>query len=340
MSMRTVNTTLLALLVLQWLSGLGSYFVGSEGSRWVVWAHAVGGMAIAVLLGWKGGVILDSLSRQGLGWWAAPSLLLLALLLLVLVSGLWWSLARPPDLAGYSLLTAHVILSLLMAGLLFPHAGKLRPTARPRDYLRRRGLSRRAALLGGGAAAWGLAEVGSLALALPGAERRFTGSYEVEGSGQNFPRTAWLFDDPDPIDIDRWRLQVDGLVERSASFPTAALGESTSLEAVLDCTGGWYARRTWQGVPLRRLLDDAGPRPGACSIVVTGVTGYSRRFSLATARRALLATHVADEPLTHGHGAPLRLVVPGRRGFDWVKWVVRVEVSTVPAWWNWPLPLR
>ena len=28
------------------------------------------------------------------------------------------------------------------------------------------------------------------------------------------------------------------------------------------------------------------------------------------------------------HGAPLRLVAPGRRGFQWVKWVVAINVTS------------
>ena len=54
----------------------------------------------------------------------------------------------------------------------------------------------------------------------------------------------------------------------------------------------------------------------------------------------LLATHVAGRPLLGGHGGPARLVVPGRRGFWWVKWVVAVEVSDEPWWWQPPLPLQ
>jgi DMSO/TMAO reductase YedYZ molybdopterin-dependent catalytic subunit len=56
---------------------------------------------------------------------------------------------------------------------------------------------------------------------------------------------------------------------------------------------------------------------------------------VAEAREALLATHVGGERLSHGHGFPLRLVAPGRRGFQWVKWVERVEVRERgdPAQW-------
>ena len=50
-------------------------------------------------------------------------------------------------------------------------------------------------------------------------------------------------------------------------------------------------------------------------------------FALIATACVVLATHVGGEPLTHGHGAPCRLVVPGHRGFQWVKWVSRVEVT-------------
>ena len=50
---------------------------------------------------------------------------------------------------------------------------------------------------------------------------------------------------------------------------------------------------------------------------------------------ALLATHAGGDPLSHGHGRPLRLVAPDRRGFQWVKWVESVEVRTAPDPGQW-----
>jgi len=59
-------------------------------------------------------------------------------------------------------------------------------------------------------------------------------------------------------------------------------------------------------------------------------TGYRWGFALQDAHGLLLATHVGGQPLSHDHGAPIRLVVPGARGFQWVKWVQRVELHQDP----------
>ncbi|NUR17262.1 MAG: molybdopterin-dependent oxidoreductase, partial [Dermatophilaceae bacterium] len=44
--------------------------------------------------------------------------------------------------------------------------------------------------------------------------------------------------------------------------------------------------------------------------------------------------------LSAGHGGPVRLVAPGRRGFWWVKWVDRVGVDDRPSWSQPPFPLQ
>jgi DMSO/TMAO reductase YedYZ molybdopterin-dependent catalytic subunit len=53
----------------------------------------------------------------------------------------------------------------------------------------------------------------------------------------------------------------------------------------------------------------------------------------------LLATGAGGVSLSAGHGYPLRLVAPGRRGFWWVKWVDRIELASAPPWWQPPFPL-
>ena len=54
---------------------------------------------------------------------------------------------------------------------------------------------------------------------------------------------------------------------------------------------------------------------------------------------SLVGGGMAHEPLAAGHGAPVRLVAEGRRGFWWVKWVSRVDIDNLPPWWQPPLPL-
>jgi DMSO/TMAO reductase YedYZ molybdopterin-dependent catalytic subunit len=88
------------------------------------------------------------------------------------------------------------------------------------------------------------------------------------------------------------------------------------------------------------VLDRAGIKASARSLAVESTSGYGRRFSLAEARHLLLATQVADQPLDHVHGFPLRLVAVKHRGFDWVKWVGRIRLNETSEIWQPPVPLQ
>jgi DMSO/TMAO reductase YedYZ molybdopterin-dependent catalytic subunit len=139
-----------------------------------------------------------------------------------------------------------------------------------------------------------------------------------------------------PAVPDDWRLEVVA-AGRSRFWQLADLSAyGDAVRATLDCTGGWYATQDWAGVRLDRLLD--GPAKG--SLKVTSVTGYHRLLPASEASRLWLATDAGGQPLSAGHGAPLRLVAPGRRGFWWVKWVTRVEVIDTPVWLQSPFPTQ
>jgi DMSO/TMAO reductase YedYZ molybdopterin-dependent catalytic subunit len=60
-------------------------------------------------------------------------------------------------------------------------------------------------------------------------------------------------------------------------------------------------------------------------VAVISTTGHRIVLPLEDAETAVLATQVGGEPISPGHGYPVRLVVPGRRGYHWVKWVARIE---------------
>jgi DMSO/TMAO reductase YedYZ molybdopterin-dependent catalytic subunit len=61
-------------------------------------------------------------------------------------------------------------------------------------------------------------------------------------------------------------------------------------------------------------------------VVVRSVTGWATALGRSDLDRALLATGVAGGLLPIANGAPCRLVVPDRRGLDWVKWVAEIEI--------------
>jgi DMSO/TMAO reductase YedYZ molybdopterin-dependent catalytic subunit len=75
------------------------------------------------------------------------------------------------------------------------------------------------------------------------------------------------------------------------------------------------------------VLDAAGAAPEARLVHVRSVTGWSVALEPHELTDALLATHVAGEALPAANGAPCRLVAPGRRGLDWIKWVADIEVA-------------
>ncbi|HEY6408202.1 MAG TPA: molybdopterin-dependent oxidoreductase, partial [Ktedonobacteraceae bacterium] len=86
----------------------------------------------------------------------------------------------------------------------------------------------------------------------------------------------------------------------------------------------------WRGTRIGGLLDQANLHKEAQYVSFISVTSYRWSLPLEEARTALLATHIDEIPLSHEHGFPLRLVAPGRRGFEWVKWIKQIEVLTEP----------
>ena len=310
--------------------------------------HRILGFGIVALLFWKGRNILARLllwrswRRQWLPY--SASLLLLGLLLTALALGVAWSHLGPFHYLGISGVSWHIYLSLALTPFLLWHTLRHRFALQTRFWADRRTVLRLGGLGLAGLALWQAGELLNRLGGLPGADRRFTGSY-LNGAeaGNGFPATSWLNDSPKPVDPATWKLRVGGLVQQPMEVSLAELetgqADFRTVRATLDCTGGWHTTQDWTGMPLRRVLDLAGVRSQAASITVRSVTGYFRRFSLEEAEGYLLATTVGDETLSHWHGFPLRLVAPGKRGFEWVKWVEAIEVNDTSKWWQPPLPL-
>jgi DMSO/TMAO reductase YedYZ molybdopterin-dependent catalytic subunit len=316
---RGTDWSLAGLVALGLASGVLTWFAGAPGDAWVFFAHDVAGAALAVVVVAKVRRVAPRLARlAGRGdrpAGAARGVFALGLVAAVLVSGAVWATAGAHAVAGYTVLFWHGALGALLGLGVLAHARVRAKPLRARDVAGRRQFL---ALAAGAVAVRLVQRPAERALGLPGARRRYTGSYP------GFPVTSWVADDPAPLGPG-YRLAVAG-----RALPVAALDRGHELVATLDCTGGFYTTQRWRGVRLDALLAEAGVPPGATHVRVISVTGYRWSFPLAEAPRLLLATHVAGAPLSHGHGAPCRLVAPGHRGFQWVKWVERIELHDGP----------
>jgi DMSO/TMAO reductase YedYZ molybdopterin-dependent catalytic subunit len=336
MSGAALDRLLAVLLAAQVATGLLTLRAGIPSTAPLFWLHGLLGGALLVAATVKlRRSIGPAIRHRRWGRLAIGSLLSL-LVAAALVGGFAWvASGRILSIGPWTILTLHVWAGLAASAVvvfhLLPHRWRLlrarragtrgrATSARPMTRRTAIGLLATAAV---GAVAWWAAETVDRLL---GGTRRFTGSRWLPDGGA--PPATTFFGEPAPAIAAPWRLAVAG-TEREAAWDLdalRALGES-DREAVLDCTSGWAHRTTWRGVPLPSLVRAAGGDPARDDVVVRSVTGWSTRLPPDEVAGALLATAVDGEPLATANGAPVRLVVPTRRGLDWVKWVGRIEIG-------------
>lgn len=259
-------------------------------------------------------------------------LLALLLVTLALVSGIFWVAGGDLYVVGFNVLNWHILLGFVVTAAIVIHMFARAKRLRKRDVVGRRRVLLFGALLLSSVAIWPTQQLAEGVLKFPGARRRFTGSYESSSyAGNAFPTSSWVADAPRPIDVQTWRLSLSGAVTTPHDFPYNELvAAQDKEEATLDCTGGFFSTQRWRGIRVGHLLDHADLHKNARYVSFISVTSYRWSLPIEEARTALLATHIDEEPLSHEHGFPLRLVAPGHRGFEWVKWITRIEVLTAP----------
>ena len=331
---RRTNLALLVLLAAAVGTGALAYAFGTGWNRWAIIPHGIAGLAILALGPWKSITVRRGLARARPGTWL--SVAFLALVLVAIAAGVLHA-AGVRSFGGPTAMEVHVGAALFAIPLALSHVLARRVRVRRTD-LSRRVLLRAGVLAAGSAVAYGAVE-GALRLArLPGRRRRFTGSYETGSFDPGrMPTTQWLFDRAPSVEESAWRLRVSTPSgTRDWTYAEVAPFRDR-VSTTLDCTGGWYAEQEWEGVRLDRLLGDAR---GVRSVLVRSQTGYTRRIPVSDAAHALFATRVGGAPLSPGHGFPARLVLPGRRGFWWVKWITEIRADGVSWWRQSPYPLQ
>jgi DMSO/TMAO reductase YedYZ molybdopterin-dependent catalytic subunit len=129
-----------------------------------------------------------------------------------------------------------------------------------------------------------------------------------------------------------WRLSVNGMVDRPASFSLAQLKSYPSRSQItqLACEEGWSYIAEWIGVPLSHVLNLVGVHPQARYVVYFSIdSNWWDSIDMADALhpQTLLAYSMNDGDLPVAFGGPLRLRVPRQLGYKSVKFINRLAVT-------------
>jgi DMSO/TMAO reductase YedYZ molybdopterin-dependent catalytic subunit len=157
------------------------------------------------------------------------------------------------------------------------------------------------------------------------------------------------------VDMASYHLKITGLVEHPKTFTVdqlRAMG-GTELVAGFECSGnskgsmqGLSSNGRWTGVPLRKVLAEAGVKPEGQEIVFFGADhkaddvdwrgtkynvdqqfGRSLTREQAMSAEPFLAYALNGDPLTVPQGFPLRLIMPGWYGVANVKWLSHIHAQ-------------
>ncbi|SCG67293.1 sulfite oxidase [Micromonospora humi] len=168
--------------------------------------------------------------------------------------------------------------------------------------------------------------------------------------------TALVVPQVDPV---TWTLRIHGRVRNpiELSFDELLARPMVERYVTLACVsnevgGDLIGNARWLGVPIKELLDEAGPEEGADQVVGRSADGWTcgtPTSVLRDGRDALLAVGMNGEPLPVEHGFPVRMVVPGLYGYvSACKWLTELELTSfadfdaywVPRGWSAQGPIK
>ena len=129
-----------------------------------------------------------------------------------------------------------------------------------------------------------------------------------------------------------WRLSINGLVDRPATFSLAQLKSYPSRSQItqLACEEGWSYIAQWIGVPLHHVLDLVGVHPQAKYVVYFSIEpDWWESIDMADALhpQTFLAYGMNGNELPVANGGPLRLRLPRQLGYKSVKFITHLTVT-------------
>jgi len=145
----------------------------------------------------------------------------------------------------------------------------------------------------------------------------------------------------DPQDLEyilaNWKLRVDGLVDRPATYSFADLVALPQVDQIMDfhCVEGWSIYDVpWNGLHISELLDRSGRQQGITHVTFHTIDGHyneSLPIDIALEAHTLLAYGIAGNTIPFKHGFPLRVVIPRLLAYKSAKYIDRIEFTNGPV---------
>jgi sulfoxide reductase catalytic subunit YedY len=132
-----------------------------------------------------------------------------------------------------------------------------------------------------------------------------------------------------------YKLKIGGLVENPMELSLEelkSLGKEQNI-TMHHCIQGWSGIAEWGGIPISKIVEMVKPHPSVTTIafysfgegLYGGLYYDTNTLDNCLKPQSILAWEMNYEPLSHVHGAPLRLRVENQLGYKMVKWVSSIE---------------
>jgi len=144
------------------------------------------------------------------------------------------------------------------------------------------------------------------------------------------------------ISLEKWHLEVDGLVENPKTFMWEEFNALPRFEDISDfhCVTTWSKFDCrWCGAAFFTLAEIVKPVPEVKHVLFTSYDGYSTNVRLEDCvdDAVLIATQFDGQPIPREHGGPARVIIPKLYAWKGAKFVRSIEFTSEDRLGFWEL---
>jgi DMSO/TMAO reductase YedYZ molybdopterin-dependent catalytic subunit len=135
------------------------------------------------------------------------------------------------------------------------------------------------------------------------------------------------------ISLEKWRLDVGGLIEHPKTFGWEEFSALPRFEDVSDfhCVTTWSKFDCrWSGVAFFTLAEIVKPKPEVKHVLFTSSDGYSTNVRIEDCMDddVLIAAQFDGQAIPREHGGPARIVIPKLYAWKGAKFVRSIEFAS------------